>query len=249
VLSVVCWKLRRDGQTMFGPEYVNRLRAARERRLQLTHELVCVTDDAAGLDGDVRIVPMPTTYASTPRCRRRMQIFSREFAREHRFGRRILSIDLDVVIVGDLTPLLSREEPLVCWKVAHAQVYSGSFLLMHAGVLDGLWQRFAADPEGYPRSIQPRGVPSDQAMLNAYLRGTVVPHWTEADGFVTYYGAGYERLEHLGVGPRRQELPPGARIVVLGSADKAVMDEGRYAWVREHWSALPASHSEMGDLR
>lgn len=229
MLTATCWKW---GET-FSATHVNVLRAALDRHLHMPHELCCVTDDPRGLDGDIRVVPLPDTYSQTPRCRRRMQIFSRDFAAQ--IGRRILSIDLDVVIVDDLTPIVDRSEPLVCWRVNHAQVFSGSFLLMDAGVLDPLWQAFAANPEGFPRSIQPRGVPSDQAMLNAYLRGRDVPYWTESDGFVTFYGDGYERLEHLGVGPRRRELPVGARIVVLGSADLAVLGDPRYPWVKRHW--------------
>ena len=233
MISVCCWKWG----PLFSAAYVNRLRAAIDRHLHMDHELVCVTDDAHGIDRRVRIVPLPTTYAATPRCRRRMQIFSREFAKQ--LGPRILSIDLDVVIVGDLTPLVDRAEPVVCWNVEYAQVYSGSFHLMDAGVLDRLWMLYEKNPDAFPRVVQQRGVPSDQAMLNWYLRGKSVATWVTADGLVTYFGDGYERFEHMGVGPSHPKLPPGARIVVLGSADKAVMDEGRYDWVRDHWSALP----------
>jgi hypothetical protein len=229
-LAVTCW--RWGG--IFEAAYVNRLRDAFARHCQLPHRVVCVTDDPTGIDAGIEIVPMPTTFAHTPRCRRRMQIFDRAFA--SRIGDRILSIDLDVVIVGDLTRILDRHEPLVGWKVAHHNVYSGSFFLMDAGVLDPLWQMFDAEPETFPQRIQPRGVPSDQAMLNWYLSTQApIAQWTEADGFVTYYGRGYERQEHLGVGPRRPDLPAGARIVVLGSADKHVMDAGQFAWCREHW--------------
>lgn len=238
MITVVCWKWKRaDGSDLFGPEYVNRLRAGLEKHLHLEHGLVCVTDDPAGIDPRVRIVPLPTTYAGTPRCRRRMQIFSREFAAS--LGTRILSIDLDVVLVGDITPLVDRREPLVCWRVGYAQVFSGSFHLMDAGHLDGLWRAFESDPAGYPRRVSREAVPSDQAMMNAYLRGDDVPCWTEADGFVTYFGKGYERLEHLGVGPRRTALPAGARVVVLGSADLADLESGSAPWIREHWASQP----------
>jgi hypothetical protein len=76
-------------------------------------------------------------------------------------------------------------------------------------------------------------------MVNDWLsRQPAIPFWTEADGFVSYYGVGYERLEHLGVGPNRPALPAGARIVVLGSADLHVLQEGRFSWVQEHWTPL-----------
>lgn len=218
---------------LFEAVYVNRLRAALDRHVHVDHELVCVTDDPVGIDGDVRIVPMPRAYATTPRCRRRMQRFSREFNAE--IGVRICAIDLDVVIVDDITPIVTRTERIVCWKVAHAGVFSGSFLLFNAGALHDAWLPFRDGPETYPQRIQPRGTPSDQAMLNAHLVSRRIPFWTESDGFVTYYGTGYEHLEHFGVGPTRRELPANARIVVLGSADKRVMDEGQYPWIVEHW--------------
>ena len=228
-LRIVTWKW---GAAPFGARHVNTLRAMLDRHVHLDHELVCLTDDPTGLDGDIVTMPI-TQLQHTPRCRRRMVQFSRDFTEIA--GRRFLAIDLDVVIVDDLTPIVSRTEPIVCWKVAHAGVYSGSFLLMDTGVLHGLWERFARDVEGYPRSVQPHGIPSDQAMLNHYLTGQRIPYWTEADGFVTYFGKGYERLEHFGVGPTRPTLPKGARIVVLGSADVDVLHEGRFGWVREHW--------------
>jgi hypothetical protein len=243
VLTVATWKW---GQ-MFGPEYVNRLRSAFSRHCRLPHRIVCVTDDPRGIESFIEIVPMPRTFAHTPRCRRRMQMFDRAFA--SRIGERILHIDLDVVLVGDVTPIIDRPEPLVCWKVGHAGAYAGGFVLMNPGVLQPLWEQFKADPDGFPTRVQARGVASDQAMLNWYLASQPpVPFWTEADGFVTYYGRGYEKLEHLGVGPNRPDLPTGARIVLLGGADKHVMDEGRFDWCVEHWGP-PINDTGTGSHR
>lgn len=233
-LSVVCWKWGH----LFSATYVNRLKLALRKHLQLEHQLYCVTDDPEGIDHDICLLPI-TEFKDSPRCRRRLKQFDKNFAAL--IGTRILSIDLDVVITGDLTPLVDRPEPLVCWKVGYARVFSGSFILYDHDVLHGLYETYALDPIGFPRFVQSRGVPSDQAMLNYYLytRSSIpVAQWTEADGIVTYFGEGYERFEHLGVGPGRPQLPPGARLVVLGSADKSAMDEGRYPWVREHWTSL-----------
>jgi uncharacterized protein YbdZ (MbtH family) len=234
MLSVLCW----SWAGKFEPVYINRLRAALAIHLHLDHEVVCVTDNPDGIDSDIRTLPI-TELTDTPRCRRRMKQYDPDFARD--IGDRILSIDLDVVIVDDLTPIVDRPEPIVCWKVGYASVYSGSFVLYDSDALHGLWERFKADPDGYPKTAWPTGVGSDQAMLNHYLKSQrPIPHWTERDGFVTYFGAGYERKAHHGMGPTQPALPAGARIVVLGSADKAVMDEGAYPWVRQHWTALEA---------
>jgi hypothetical protein len=227
-----------DGVAKFGAVHVNVLRAALAKHLHLPHELVCITDDAAGIDPEVRIVPMPREFAHTPRCRRRMQFYSREFSEQ--LGARNLYLDLDIVLVDDITPIVNRPEPIVCWKVGHAGVFSGSFVLADAGALDGAWRRFAADPEGYPRRVQASGVASDQAMLNHYLSSRPpIPFWTERDGFVTFYGGPrYERLVHLGVGPGNKLLKMGARIVVLGSDDLDVLTDDSYPFVRKHWTPL-----------
>lgn len=202
------------------------------RNLHIPHELVCCTDDPAGIDPDIRCEPI-TEFTDAPRCQRRMAQYGAEFA--SRLGSRILSIDLDCVITGNLTGLVDRPEPVVLWRVGFAQVYSGSFQLFDAGALDGLYRAYAADPAGFARRAAPHGTPSDQPMLNYFLRGKSIPHWTEADGICTFFGRGYERKEHLGVGPNRRELPSGTRLVVLGSADKSYMDEASFDWIRQHW--------------
>lgn len=230
MLTVATWKW---GNT-FGPEYVNRLRSMLERCLRLPHKLVCVTAEPDGIDAGVRVVAPPPPLPGAIRCRRRVQQFSEAWASEH-LGPRILAIDLDMVMVDDITAIVDRPEPLVCWRVGYANVFSGSFILYNAGALDGLWQAYSADPIGYPIKTGERNA-SDQAMLNYYLRGRQVAQWKERDGFVTWFGGDrYKSLQHHGMGPDRPSPPPHARVVVLGSADKDVMDEGRYPFVRAHW--------------
>jgi hypothetical protein len=230
MLHVVAWKWG----AKFSPKFVNRLRAMLERNLHLPHQLVCVTDDAFGIDERVRCVKIPKRFTDTPRCRRRMQQYDRDFG-DVIGAKRILSIDLDVVIVDDITPIVDRLESIVCWKVAYADVFSGSFVLFDNGALHGMWARFENDPVGFPREASPRGIGSDQAMLNFWLRGKDVPYWTERDGFVTYFGAGYEAFASHGVAPSNPRLPPGARIVVFGSDDIPALESGRFGFVERHW--------------
>jgi hypothetical protein len=228
MISVVCW--RWGG--LFSPLYVERLRAMLARHLRLPHQLHCVTDDLASVPAGVVGVPMPDEHANTPRCRRRMWQFARERVAE--FGPRMLCLDLDVVLVDDITPIVDRPEPVVCWRVGYANVYSGSFLMFNTGALHGAYASFARNPAGFLKATRERNA-SDQAMLNLYLVGRPPAIWTEADGFVTWFGKGYTAHESRGMGPGNANLPPGARVVVLGSADKHVMDEGRHDFVRRHW--------------
>jgi hypothetical protein len=235
MLPIVTWKWHSVNGPRYGPAYVNRLRAMLARHLHLPHELVCVTDDATGLDARIRIVPMPRDWMHTPRCRRRMWQFDR--ARVAEFGPRFLHLDLDTVLTDDITAIVDRPEPLVCWRAHYAGVVSPAFMLLETGYLHELYVRFAADPDGYPVSTGVRQA-SDLAMLNHFLKDRPAPAtWDERDGFVPYFGAGYQRFEHLGLGPSHQTLPAGTRVVLLGGADLAVLEEGRYPWVREHYLA------------
>lgn len=230
MLTVLLWKWGNK----FAPHFVNRTRAMLARHLHIEHEVVCMTDNAYGIDHRVRVEPLPERFRDTPRCRRRMQQYDYSFAQQIG-ATRILSMDLDVVIVDDITPIVKRDDPLVLWKVAYAGVYSGSFVLFDAGDLHDMWCQFEADPEGYPRRASPTGVPSDQAMLNYFLRDDDVAHWTERDGFVTYFGRGYEKFATMGVGPAQPVLPKGARLVVFGSDDIPAMESDAFSWVKKHW--------------
>lgn len=225
MLTVACWRWGK----LFSSLYVNRLRAMLERHLHIPHQLACITDDFEGIDDRVRIVAPPREFDPF-RCRRRMW----QYSAERDFGR-TLFIDLDVIITADITPLVHRHEPIVCWKVGYAGVYSGSFLLCDAGAMDGAWVRFRDEPRRFIAETGEQNA-SDQAMLNTWLRGKHVAHWTERDGILTWFGGEkYARFQHHGMGPDRPQLPPGTRVVVLGSSDKNVMDEGQHEFVRQHW--------------
>ncbi len=233
-MIITCWKWKRaDGTELFTAKHVNTLQSMLARHLHMDHRLLCLTDDTDGLDGDILTWPI-TQFTDTPRCRRRMVQYSKDFAAL--VGPRFFSMDLDVVLVDDITPLLRRTEPLVAYWIEYAHVFGGGLILMDTGYLDPLFQMFALRPDIFPKLVQPHGIASDQAMLNWYLAkfNPAMGRWTAADGIVLYFGKGYERDEHHGVGPTRTTLPPCTRMVVLGGADLSVLDERRFDWV-EAW--------------
>ena len=101
MLTVVTWRWKRpDGSSLFGPEFVNRMRNMLERRLGLPHRLLCLTDDTQGIDPRVECLPLPTEFADTFRCRRRMWQWSRD--RASLFGPRFLAIVSSHLLAGVL---------------------------------------------------------------------------------------------------------------------------------------------------
>jgi hypothetical protein len=211
------------------------------RRLQVPHRFVCVTDDARELDTRVTPVRLPDLLRDSPRCIRRLRQYDGDWAEES-LGARFLSVDLDMVLTDDVTPLFDRPEPIVCWKVGYARVYTGALVLMDSGALHGLWRLFSADPEGYAREAQraiygreragvPWGGASDQPVLNHYIRShkATVAELRDEDGITTYF-SGYRPKD-----PPMAELRPGVRLVSFGSANKKVIESGRHQWIRECW--------------
>ncbi len=57
-LHVVCVKYGK----LYGPEYANKLFRGVQRFLSLPHDFVCFTDDPAGLDTGIRVLPINNSY-------------------------------------------------------------------------------------------------------------------------------------------------------------------------------------------
>lgn len=228
-LSVCTWLWG----TTFGPEYVNRLFAGVARHYDGPFTPICITDQPAGIDPHIQIVPLPAEFAWLPRCCRRIWQYSR--ARVETFGSRMLVLDLDTVFTGNVTSLFSRSEPLVLLRMEYAEVYSPAMVLMDTGILHGFYEVFADNPEALRQATGERHA-SDLAMLNYFLSGLTVPVWTRADGIVTYFGKGYERfVPTWGIGPRTDRLPSDARVVILGSVDMPGLEAHPPPWFAEHW--------------
>jgi len=97
-VNVICMKWGK----LYGPEYVNCLRAGVGRHLRRPFRFVCFTDDAAGLRDDVQALPLPEL--GLPQGQgdlrwRKLAVFRREL---HDLQGPTLFLDLDLVVVGPL---------------------------------------------------------------------------------------------------------------------------------------------------
>lgn len=236
MLDVVTFKWRPIGKSYrstFTAETVNVLFAMVARHFHAPFRFSCVTDDPAGLSPRIRALPMFEEHArlvgthgvQNPNCYRRLKLFAPE-ARDL-VGPRILSLDLDAVITGDVTALWTRTEDFVAWEgTAGRNPYNGSMILLTAGARPGVWHDF--DPARSPMLARRAGfVGSDQAWIALRLGGDEAK-WTRADGV-------YSWRMHLRLKGGR--LPPGARAVFFhGSADPWQPSTQRAApWIAEHW--------------
>jgi hypothetical protein len=235
-LSVVTWKWAPcDGyRSEFTAKTVNVLRRMVSRCYPAPHRFICVTDDAEGIDTEVEVVPLWGEFADLPSpagnakkhpsCYRRLRAFHPDIASI--FGPRFVSLDLDVVLTGDVRSLWDRPEPFVCYGGTHKpQHYNGSMVLMTAGARPQVWTEF--NPLKSPAEAKAAGCfGSDQGWITHVL-GSGEPMWGLVDGV-------YSFRNHLLPSGR---LPHEARVVIFHGAWKPwdAHIQARYPWVREHW--------------
>lgn len=234
MLSIVTFKWSQSQyHTHFTSQHVNVLKNMVTRHYPHPFRFFNVTDDPAGLDRDIEIVPLWEDHArlrnpsnrTGPSCYRRLKIFSKE-AREI-FGKRILTLDLDTVIVRDMSPLWQRKEEFIAWGDTHPKThYNGSMMLVTAGAREFLWTEFLPNQSpGMAHAAKHFG--SDQGWISFRL-GPHEARWGKEDGV-------YSWRVHLH--PNGGQLPKDARIVMFHGKSKPWDDAviNQFGWVREHW--------------
>lgn len=238
MISIVTWLWG----TKYSSKHVNILRAMTARNLRLEHKFICFTDHAPNeFRDDIAVLPLPTVghRANDPMALKRLWMFSEEAAAV--LGPRFVNIDLDTVIVGDITPLLSRHEDFVVWKAPfydpkHHKVngppycYNMSLVMMNAGARHFVWERFANDPEQELENAASSGwvYHGDSDIISNILIPNEKATWGTKDGVYAYW-------THLDFGTK--PLPGNARMISFyGKADPSQREvKHRCRWVGQHW--------------
>jgi hypothetical protein len=217
---------------------VNALRRMINRHYQRPHRLTVITDDAEGIDAEVRIIPLWDTFANlpspygahAPSCYRRIPLFGPDAAKL--IGPRFLCLDLDVVAVADLTPLWDRPESFVGLRdPLHPRQLNGSMWLLTAGARPQVWDSF--DPQTSPARARAAGFRgSDQAWLSYCLPGEAT--WGPEDGVYSF---------RKDIEPKGGKLPEDARLIIFhGQTDPWDARAQALPWVRECYGAALTPH-------
>lgn len=96
--------------TLYGPDYVNVLYAAAADNITIPFRFVCLTDNADGLRPEVETFPIPEmklaeghfAFGGWPK----LSVFARDL---YGLRGRCLFVDLDTIILGDITPMVQME--------------------------------------------------------------------------------------------------------------------------------------------
>lgn len=244
-LTVVLWKWGKK----YSSSHVNALARALDKFLKLPHQVVCITDDPAGLDTSIATLPLP--YDSGRGNARRLWIFSDE---AKMLGERVLQLDLDMVIVADITQLVNRPEPFVVWyceavgRIGFA--LNPSMMLLTTGTQPHVWEAYKSTGDQLVLQANREGCcATDQAVVTYFFtipqvdmvrgkrfhtRRAIVPTWNRTNGVV-----GFRAVKN-----HPKHLPCGTRIVSFHGPYDPV-DHLDLPWVKEYWQRLLESNDSI----
>lgn len=232
-LNILLWAWKRPaknghkGNIKYGPELLNMQAKVIRKNLRIPHSLTAITDyEPHEFDSEIRVVSAEEHFGELAHlggCYRRLKMFSPE-AREL-LGPRVVSIDLDMVVVGDLTPLFETWHSFRIWKSESlsGQPYNGSLMALTTGAHPQPWTEFTLE-HSVPAARLAGFRGTDQSII-ALTLGKDMPVWTMHDG-VMYLG------RHCGVRP-----PPEFARVVFSPGGAKVTDplvQRRFPWIRDY---------------
>ena len=135
--------------TKYPADYVNKLYNMVKRHCTLDIEFVCLTDDAVGIDPNVKILTLPLELKGWW-CKPYM------FSNELPLKGAVLYMDLDVVISNNIDHLFTYEPKSWCIirdftrKMRPSwEKYNSSVIRFRAGELDYLWKDFKKNRNQY----------------------------------------------------------------------------------------------------
>lgn len=211
------------------------------RNLTIPHRRVCITH-VPELFPFMETVPLDCAKHVPGTCLVKLMTWRPDI--ESVLGKRIVVMDVDCVVTGNLDPLFDRSEDVVLWKNPNYEpggkrgFYQGSMQMLTAGARPQLWDDM--QPEVLPW-LNRRFGGAEQCWISERLNTSypepgwewTEPHWTEADGV---YGAGRLFNGRMGEGVQT-ELPDNARIVFT-PGDRAPNQpevQRAHPWIAKHY--------------
>lgn len=253
MLNIVLWKWKQPivhgrpppDRMEYTSKFVNIVTGMLQKQLLgIEYRVICVTDDAEGIEAPAQAFPLWDDHANLknatgqhlPSCYRRLKLFDRETQQGMGIGvgERIVSLDLDSIVLGPLGDLFARIEASNCvfagWGVRgtyHQTVYNGSFWTFKAGRhLQKLWSDF--DPAESPRlCLRKSFLGSDQAWISMHFTSRVDAMPIRFPDFASYP----REVRRANVLDRR------TKIVFFHGARKPwqQMELRHQPWIQQHW--------------
>jgi len=236
MLQIVCWKWAPEKESKhfakragFSARHVNVLHASLKRFLSIPHKLICVTDDHEGIRPEVEILGIDgyfKAFRELGGCYRRLRAFDKVGI----LGTKFISIDLDVVICGNLDKIFGFPEDFKIWEDSFKRrtPYCGGLWGMETGAREIVWKEFSTRPDTLIRDARERGlIGTDQAIISHLLHPKEAT-WTIADGIYNF---------NTQIRTNGKALPSNVKLIFFnGKYDPSQPDlQARYQWIKELW--------------
>lgn len=160
----------------YGPEYVNRLYGMVRRHLKGDFRFVCLTDRVEGIRAEVQCLPIPSLDlpAGIPeRGWTKLTTFQRDL---HGLQGTALFLDLDVVIVDDITPFFEMPGDFLIihdWKRPWRVTGNSSVYRFRLGAHADVLSEFRAQQESVRKRFR-----NEQAFLSDMMhRQGILNYW------------------------------------------------------------------------
>ena len=227
--------------TKYGPEYVNRLYGMVSRHLRGPFRFVCLTDNSMGVNPDVDCLPLPRMELA-PGADRGWPKLTTFKAGLHGLKGTALFLDLDVVIVGDITPFFEQPGEFLIikdWKRPWRITGNSSVYRFRLGAHDDVLQHFVA----HQAEVRREHRNEQEYLSHALHRQGKLAYWP-ADWCVSYkyhcitrWPSNYWRVP---------VIPEGARIIVFhgevnppdalaGRRNRRLRYVRPAPWIATHW--------------
>jgi hypothetical protein len=215
------WGKKYDGMD------VAKLGAGIRRHYHRNYHFVVFSDRAVSLpDGiEVRLISNPELMGQGCFCRLRM--FDPDWQAANGFDDRIVSLDLDAVIVGMMEPLFDRSEPFLILQNVNAMnpnPFNCSVMMLRAGAHPEVWSDFSMEKAA---AVPFHKFPDDQGWLWHKLPAAAGWDAGHQSGIYGFQKPGWPRYTG-------QELPRDARIVCFIGWRKPQLF-GKLPWMKVHW--------------
>jgi len=215
----------------YSVDYVNRLGEGLRRHMDVPYRFVCLTDYARTFGGTVdyqdRIRDLELTKIRG--CFTRLRLFDPQYQRSIGIapGDRVLVLDLDLVIVGKLSPLVLRPEPFIILQGVnnprHPCPYTGSVWATMGGLRPDVWWDFSLEAAAMLPKYE---FSDDQGWMHHKMPNAGA--YTDRDGVYAF---------GKGPWPKGHDLPPNARIVAFpGSKDPKLFTH--LPWLKNAWLGM-----------
>jgi len=225
MINVITWLWG----TKYTPEYVMRLYRGVKRNLKQPFRFLLMTERE-------RMIDLPPTierhaikdpqWLERPGCFARLRMFDRGWQHNRELAGKIVCLDLDLVVTGELDGLFARDERLVILAGANSLnpcPFNCSVMMFWPGAYPELWEDF---DDAAAQAIPFFKFPDDQGWIAHRVPNAGVWRVGASSGIYAFRKPAW---------PPGDRLPDDAKIVAFPGSRDPAMFVRQLPWIAKHW--------------